>query len=152
MNALTAAIKDLGTAEIKGTIGGATEALFANDPQMAMMSAMSLAVTDINIMIDDEGLVKLALAQAAAEQGAPVEAFTNQLTAMSQGMIVGMLGGADSAMKLGEDVAGFLGGDKKINVGLTAKANSGVGMPQIMMLQSDPTKLLDFVEINSTLE
>ncbi len=152
VNALTAAIKDLGTAEIKGTIGGATEALFANDPQMAMMSAMSLAVTDINIMIDDEGLVKLALAQAAAEQGAPVEAFTNQLTAMSQGMIVGMLGGADSAMKLGEDVAGFLGGDKKINVGLTAKANSGVGMPQIMMLQSDPTKLLDFVEINSTLE
>lgn len=152
LNTLTAAIKDMGTAEIKGTITGATEALFANDPQMAMMSAMSLAVTDLNVMIDDEGLVKLALAQAAAEQGAPVEAFTNQITAMSQGMIVGMLGGADSAVQLGEDVAGFLGGNKKININLTAKAATGVGMPQMMMLQSDPTKLLNFVDLNSTLE
>lgn len=152
VNSITAAIKDMGTAEIKGTIAGATEALFANDPQMAMMSAMSLAVTDLNVMIDDEGLVKLALAQAAAEQGAPVDAFTNQLTAMSQGMIVGMLGGADSAVKLGEDVAGFLGGNKKIDINLTAKTANGVGMPQMMMLQSDPTKLLNFVDLNSTLE
>ncbi|TDQ61982.1 hypothetical protein ATL17_3086 [Maritalea mobilis] len=152
INALTVALKEFGTAEIRGTINGATEALFANDPQMAMMSAMSLAVTDLNVMIDDEGLVKLALAQAAEEQGAPVEAFANQVTAMSQGMIVGMLGGTDSAVKLGEDVAGFLGGDKKINVNLKAKSNSGLGMPQLMMLQSDPTKLLDFVDLNSTLE
>ncbi|WP_424983179.1 hypothetical protein [Maritalea sp. S77] len=152
VNTLTAAIKEMGTVEIKGTIGGATEALFANDPQMAMMSAMSLAVTDLNLMIDDEGLVQLALAQAAAEQGAPVEAFANQVTAMSQGMIVGMLGGTDSAVQLGEHVAAFLGGNKKINVNLKAKSNSGLGMPQMMMLQSDPTKLLDFVDLNSTLE
>ncbi|MCF4097107.1 hypothetical protein [Maritalea mediterranea] len=152
VNTLTAAIKEMGTVEISGTIGGATETLFASDPQMAMMSAMSLAVTDLNIMMDDEGLVQLALAQAAAEQGAPVEAFTNQVTAMSQGMIVGMLGGTDSAVALGEHVAGFLGGNKKINVNLTAKSQTGVGMPQIMMLQSDPTKLLEFVDLNSTLE
>jgi hypothetical protein len=152
VNTLTAAVKEMGTVEIKGTIGGATEALFANDPQMAMMSAMSLAVTDLNLMIDDEGLVQLALAQAAAEQGAPVEAFANQVTAMSQGMIVGMLGGTDSAVQLGEHVAAFLGGNKKINVNLKAKSNSGLGMPQMMMLQSDPTKLLDFVDLNSTLE
>jgi hypothetical protein len=152
VNALTAAIKDMGTVEITGTIGGATEALFANDPQMAMMSAMSLAVTDLNVMMDDEGLVQLALAQAAAEQGAPVEAFTNQVTAMSQGMIVGMLGGADSAVQLGENVATFLGGNKKINVNLKSKSDSGLGMPQMMMLQSDPTKLLNFVDLTSTLE
>lgn len=149
---LNVAMKDFGTAQISGVLSGASEALFDNDPTVAMMAAVSVGVTDLNIMLDDEGLVKFALTQAAEEQGAPVDAFTNQVVLMSQGMIAGVLGGSDSAVKLAEDISGFLGGNKKLNVNMKSKSPSGIGTPQMMMLQSDPSKLLDLVDMDSSLQ
>ena len=51
--------------------------------------------------MDNEGFLDIVLAQAAAEQGAPVEAFQTQISAMANGMIVGLLGGVEQAVDLG---------------------------------------------------
>lgn len=141
----------LGTMDVTGLLVGAAEELFAADPQTAMIAAMGLGIKEIDVKLDNKGFLDLALAQAAAEQGAPVEAFQTQISAMSQGMIVGFLGGVDQAVALGESVSGFLGGDaENLDISIRSKSESGVGMPQIMALQADPTQLLEIVDIESS--
>ncbi len=142
--------EQLGTIDISGYLVGASEELFATDPQMAMIAAMGLGVKELDIEMDNEGFLDIVLAQAAAEQGAPVDAFQTQLSAMANGMIVGLLGGVDQAVDLGSAVSGFVGGENKyIGIAITSKSETGVGMPQIMALQADPTKALDYVDIET---
>jgi hypothetical protein len=141
----------LGTLDVTGLLVGAAEELFASDPQTAMIAAMGLGIKEIDVNLDNKGFLDLALAQAAAEQGAPVDAFQTQISAMSQGMIVGFLGGVDQAVALGESVSGFLGGDaENLDISIRSKSESGVGMPQIMALQADPKQLLEIVDIEAS--
>jgi len=143
----------LGSIDLSGYIVGATAELFATDPQTAMIAAMGLGVKELDIQLDNQGFVDLALAQAAAEQGAPVEAFQTQISTMANGMIVGLLGGVDQAVDLGSAVSGFLAGDASyVGIEITSKSESGVGMPQIMALQADPASVLEYVDIQTTTE
>jgi len=150
---LMATGEKLGTIDISGYLVGATKELFATDPQMAMIAAMGLGVKELDIELDNQGFLDIALAQAAAEQGAPVEAFQTQISAMANGMIVGLLGGVDQAVDLGGAVSSFIGGDASfVGISVTAKSETGLGMPQIMALQADPTKVLDYVDITTSTE
>jgi hypothetical protein len=143
----------LGTVDVSGYFVGATAELFATDPQTAMIAAMGLGVKELDIQLDNQGFLDIALAQAAAEQGAPVEAFQTQVSAMANGMIVGLLGGVDQAVDLGAAVSNFIAGDASyVGIAVTSKTETGVGMPQIMALQSDPTKILEYVDIETTTE
>ncbi|MGJ8527344.1 hypothetical protein [Maritalea sp.] len=141
----------LGTVDVSGQLVGASKELFATDPQMAMIAALGLGIKELDMNLDNQGFLDIALAQAAAEQGAPVDAFQTQISALAKGMIVGLLGGVDQAVDLGDAVSGFLSGDaKKVNIKVTSKSASGVGAPQVMALQSDPTKVLELVDIQSS--
>ena len=143
--------EQLGFVDVSGYLVGASEQLFAADPQMMMMAAMGLGIAELNVSMDNEGFLDIALAQAAAEQGAPVEAFQTQLSAMANGMIVGLLGGVDQAVDLGGAVSSFVGGEaKSVDISIKAKSESGVGLPQIMALQSDPTQVFEYVDIESS--
>lgn len=143
----------LGTVDVSGYFVGATEGLFASDPQMAMIAAMGLGVNELDIQLENEGFLDIALAQAAAEQGAPVDAFQTQISAMANGMIVGLLGGVDQAVDLGGAISSFISGDASyVGISLTSKTETGVGMPQILALQADPTKILEYVDIESSNE
>jgi len=148
---LMATGENMGTVDISGQLLGASEDLFATNMQQAMIAAMSLGIKEININLDNQGFLDLVLQSAAAEQGAPVEAFQTQVSAMAQGMIVGVLGGVDQAVDLGDAVSSFVKGETtNLDVSITAKSESGLVMPQIMSLQTNPAQLLDLADVVSS--
>lgn len=141
---------DLATVVLAGTIANATEDLFALDPDTAMMSAMGVAIKNLNLTVTDQGLSDIILAMVAAEQGADPETLRPVFAGLAQGGVIGMMAGAADAAKLGEAINSFVAGKAKtLVIGIDAKTDPGLGMMDFMAAEDDPTVLLGKVNISA---
>ena len=133
---------DLGLIAVSGTLGNATEALFADDPDAAMTSAQMLTIKDITIRIVDHGVGQLLVANGAKEAGQSEEAFRTGLTGMAQGLALAYLGNSEEALKAALALGTFLGGTASdLRLTITAKDPAGIGLPDIAAAENNPSAL-----------
>jgi len=141
--------ENLGTVTLAGTIGNATETLFGDDLDAAMMAAMGLTVKDIKIDLENAGFVGIALAKAGEEQGQDAESFKTALSGMVQGGALAILGGTAQAKEVAEALDSFIKGSPLLTIGLAAKDPAGVGLADFMAIESDPTAIAKVMDITA---
>lgn len=142
---------DLATVVLSGTIANATEALFSLDESEALMAGMGVAVKALNLNVTDSGLSDIILKVAAAEQGADPATLRPVFAGLAEGTIIGMMAGAADAAKLGSAVNQFVSGTaKSLHIGIEAKEDPGLSMPDFMAAEEDPTSLIGKVNITAS--
>lgn len=141
---------DLADVKLMGTIANATADLFALDENVALMAGMGVAVKAVNVSVVDAGLVDLALALVAAEQGGDPAVMRPIYADLAKGTLIGVLAGVADAAKMGDAVAAFITGNAKtLEIGITAKDDPGLGMMDFMAAEQDPSALLGKVNITA---
>ena len=131
---------ELGSIRISGTLGNATEALFADTEAEALMAAQMLTIKDLTITLDDGGISGLIVAAASAEAGQPEGALRTQVSGLVQGMTLAILGNTDEALVAAQSLGKFLGGKaRNVTVTLTSTDPAGLGIADLAAFEQDPT-------------
>jgi len=142
---------DLATVRLAATINNATEALFSGDEDTMLVAAMGLAIGDLKIDINDDGLSDLIMTMVAADQGADAATLRPVFAGLAEGTIVGVLAGAAEGQKVAGAVSAFVAGKaSNLSFTMTAKQPPGLGMMAFMDAEDDPTILLNKVTIGAS--
>jgi len=142
--------ENLGTFSLSGTLGNATPDLFSNDLEAAQMAAMGLTVKNVTTNVEDLGIGAIALARAGAEQGKSADEMRQMVAGIAQGSALALLGSNEGSQALSQALNAFLmGTNPAITVTLTSIDPAGLGLADLMELQSDPTQLSSKVKIEA---
>jgi hypothetical protein len=142
---------ELGSIRISGTLGNATEALFADTEAEALMAAQVLTVKDLTITLDDGGIGGLIVSAASAQAGQPEGALRTQVSGFVQGMTLAVLGNTDEALVAAQSLGKFLGGKaRNVTITLTATDPAGLGIADVAAFEQDPTALSGKITIAAT--
>jgi hypothetical protein len=140
---------NLASLAVSGTIANAVADLFAEDVNAATAGAMALTVTDLSVDLQDFGGVDAFMGLAGAEQGATAEQMRPMLAGVVEGMAMGLLAGTPQATAVGQALGNFLRGGEQITINVTSNDPNGVGIPDLMAAEQDPTALLGKVTIDA---
>ena len=132
-----------------GTIANAVADLFSDDLELATATAGGLTVTDIEVDVEDYGGIELFMTLAGAEQGASAAQMRPMLAGVVEGMTMGLLGGTPHATGVAEALGAFLRNGRGVTINVTANDAAGIGLPELMQAERDPTVLLEKVAIDA---
>ena len=143
---------DLGSFSLASVIGNATEQLFDVDPNVQQAAGLNVAVKSITLDAKDDGLGDKLVPMLAQQQGvSDPAAFRTQMAGMAEGAALQMLGSTDAARALGQAVGNFISGKAKtLSINIAAKDPNGVAVPLLMQGSSDPTGLVNMVDITGS--
>lgn len=142
---------NLGALALAGTIGNATPDLFATNVDTALGAAMGLTVKNLQVDVTDAGLADILFQKTATEQGQTVEQVRTAMAGVAQGTALALLGATPEAQKLAAALGAFLGGQaSSLSVSAVAKAEAGLGLPELMALQANPMTLGTQVTLDAT--
>lgn len=139
----------MGAVNIKANIGNAIRELFAGDPTMMQIAAMGLTAKDIEIKLDNSGLIEKLIAREAQKQGKKPEDLRRDLGAMANIMIPGMLGGGAAAQAVANAVSAFLAKPGSLTIAARSKDPVGVSVGEAAMAAGNPASLLQKVDLTA---
>jgi hypothetical protein len=140
----------LGAIRLSGTIANAGPELFSPDVQVATVASTALTVTELNIEIENNGMVPLLIAAAATEEQMPPEAFRVTLAGMAQALPLAMLGATPDALGLSQSLGAFLEGAPNLTINLKSIDPRGIGLAELMAAEEDPAALKGKVAITAS--
>jgi hypothetical protein len=141
---------DLATIVLAGTISNATENLFSTDMDVIAAAGLGLAVDSLDVSITDSGLTDIIVAVVAADQGADPASLRPVFAGLAQGTVLSVMAGAADAAKLGEAINRFVSGAAStLDIGITAKSETGIGLADFMAAETDPTSLISKVNVTA---
>jgi hypothetical protein len=140
----------LGRIGVSGTLINATADLFSENPDLATLALTRLAVTDLQIEIENDGFLPLLIASAAAEEGQDPAALHAGLVGMGSALPIGLLGATPDSVEVGARVAAFLSGTPQLTLNVVAKDEAGVGLAELLAAESDPTALTSKITVTAT--
>ena len=142
---------DLARIGLSGTIGNATEALFAQNSDTALAAAMGVVIKNLKVDVLDAGLSDIVLAAVSAGQGGDAATMRPIYAGLAEGTIIGVLAGAAEAQKVGKAVSTFISGDAKaLTIEMTAKDPAGLSLADFAAAEDDPTVLIGKTNITAT--
>ncbi|HEY4201044.1 MAG TPA: hypothetical protein VGM83_10825 [Devosiaceae bacterium] len=139
---------NLGSFAMSGSLANATSGLFSADLDQVQATLMGLTVKSLTTKVEDMGLGQIILTRAGMDQGQTADQMRTSISGMAQGMVLAFLGGTPEAQTLSQALGSFVTGDASaLSVKLDAKNPEGLGLADLMALQTDPTKLGQVVTI-----
>ncbi|WP_423067264.1 hypothetical protein [Devosia sp. CN2-171] len=138
---VTIDLGSLGKITLSGTFGNATEALFGDDNDAAMMAAMMITIKDLTVEVEDRGIGSILVATGARDAGQPEEAFRTAVAGMAQGMTLAFLGNTTEALTAAQQLGTFLQGASHLKLTITSKDEAGIGMADLAAAETNPTAL-----------
>lgn len=142
---------DLGTVAVTATLTNATEGLFNLNSNIALMSAMGLGVSALNLDIADAGLMDIALSRLAAVQKSDAATLRAVYGGLAQGMVISTLAGAAEAQNIGTAVRDFVSGTaSRLTIDVKAKDAAGLGFVDFMQAEDDPASLIGKVDLKAS--
>jgi hypothetical protein len=140
----------LGRIGVSGTLVNATADLFSEDPDVATLALTGLAVTDLQIQLENRGFLPILVAFAARDEGQPPQALHAALVGMGTALPIGLLGATPESVEVGTSIAAFLGGTPQLTLNVVAKDPAGIGLADLMAAESDPTALAGKITVTAT--
>lgn len=141
---------DLATVLLAGTIANATADLFALENDTAVAAGMAVALKGLDLTVIDAGLSDIVLSVVAAEQNADPATLRPVFAGLAEGTVIAMMAGAADAAQLGGAINSFVSGKAKtLAIGIVAKTDPGLDFADLVAAESDPTVLLDKVDISA---
>jgi hypothetical protein len=140
---------NLASIAVSGTIAKAVADLFSDDVNLATATAMGLTVTDLEVDVEDYGGIDIFMTLAGQEQGASAAQMRPMMAGVVEGMAAGLLGGTPQATGVAQALGNFLRGGQGVTINVTANDPNGIGLPELMQAEQDPTVLLNQVTIDA---
>lgn len=131
----------LGSINLSGTFGNATEALFADNPDEATAAALMMTLKTVTVEVEDRGIGALAFAAGAKEAGQPEAAYRTALAGMAQGMTLAFLGNTTEALTAAQQLGTFLTGASHLTLTITANDEAGISMADVAAAETNPAAL-----------
>lgn len=140
----------LGRIGVSGTLINATADLFSEDPDLATLALTRLAVTDLQIDIDNRGILPILVAIAAREEGQDPAALHAALVGMGSALPIGLLGATPDSVEVGSSIAAFLGGAPQLTLNVVSKDAAGIGLADLMAAETDPSALTAKITVTAS--
>lgn len=141
----------MGSAVVRGVVGGVSRQAFGPDKTTSMMALLGVSAKSLEIGLEDKGLFDRILTRQARRQKRSVEDIRREYgTAASIG-IPAILGNAPSAKTLAQAIARFIAKPNRLLLAARAKNPSGYGFTDYMS-GSDPASILGALEITAVAE
>jgi hypothetical protein len=142
-------VMNIGSFNLTGVLGNAIEALFAEDPQTMQIAAMGLAIKELSVATEDDGLAEKIFTMVGREQGQDPATIRPQISGVAAGMIPMMLGGTEQAQQVANAVMTFLNRGSSLKITVVAKDAAGLGFMDFMAAESNPAALVEKVDISA---
>ena len=142
----------LGSVALSGAMGGMTRDFFSGDKALMQIAAFGLKAKEINLRIEDKGMIDTAIKIAAQENGS-TEEETRQLTALTITMLAAEL--AETSPQIQEAVKvlnNFIANPNIFTLSIKSKNENGIGPFEMLAVTQNPMSLLDKVNITATAE
>ncbi|WP_342362579.1 hypothetical protein [Terrarubrum flagellatum] len=139
----------MGAVNVKGTIGNAIKELFTGDPTMMQVAALGLTAKDLEIKVDNAGLLEKLIAREAQKQGKKPDDFRRDMGAMANVIIPGMMGGGEAAQTVANAVSAFLAKPGSLLLAAKAKDPAGISIGEAAMASNNPLSLLPKLAISA---
>lgn len=141
----------MGSAVVRGVVGGVSRQAFGPDKTTSMMALLGVSAKSLEIGLEDKGLFDRILTRQAKRQKRSVEDIRREYgTAASIG-IPAILGNAPGAKALAQAIARFIAKPNRLLLAARAKNPSGYGFTDYMS-GSDPASILGALEITAVAE
>lgn len=139
----------MGAVNIKATIGNAIKELFIGDPTMMQIAALGLTAKDLEVKVDNSGLLEKVVAREAQKQGKKPEEFRRDMGAMANLVIPGLLGGGEAAQTVANAVSAFLAKPGSLLVSARAKDPAGISLGEAAMASGNPMAIIQKIAITA---
>ena len=144
---LSASGTDLGKLTLAGTIGNVSKDIFNTDTNIATAAALAAVVKNLDVKLENAGILDKIIAVQAKAQGKSADAFKKELIAMASFGVPALLGGDGATGKVvANALSKFIADPKRLHVSATSK--SGLGAGDIGLIQN-PADLLKKVDISA---
>ncbi len=145
LDELTIEGPQMGSIHVKANFGDIDPALFGSDNSARMAALLGCSVSSLEIKLVNSGLFEKALALAAKQQGANVDALKRHWSAMTGQMAPLLLGGDPSALKVAVEAQKFIASPQNLSVAI--KAKEGALKASDFMAISDPAAFVSKLDI-----
>ena len=151
VNEISAKGVDMGSVNLKATLGNVPRELFAGSPAQMQVAGLGITLGEASLRVENTGLLdKIVARVAAAQKTTPDKLRASWGTQAALG-IPQLLGGSDSAKAVGNAVASFIAKPKNLSVSVKAKDANGLGITDLMSGGGpNPAAILDKLDVKAT--
>jgi hypothetical protein len=140
---------DMARIVVKGLLGNAKRDLFAGSQAQMQAAALGLTAKTLTINLEDRGLSGKLIDDQAKKQKKTPATLRQEVGAMANLLLPGLMGGHPAAQKIGAAVQRFVNDPKTLTIDAKAKDSQGLGVLLMVMSASQPQMLLDQIEIDA---
>jgi hypothetical protein len=140
--------KDIGTAELKVTLGNVSGAVFSSMAFVSKAAALSALAKSLELTLEGGGLIDRLLALEARERKTPAEKARAEYAQAVGILVTDLGGGGEKAKKIGEAASAFIIRPKRLRL----KLASDKGINALDALAKKPGDILESLEVEATAE
>jgi len=134
--------------DANGTLANVTQDLFSSDLALAQVAALGATARNLQIKLQNFGLVEKLIAKQARDTGRKVEEVRQQFTMVASVGLAAMLGPSDAAKTLASAASRFVAKPGTLTIDATAKSPSGLGLADVLTI-TQPTEIFDKIDVKA---
>jgi hypothetical protein len=136
---------------VAATLGNATDALFGDDLDAAMLSTQEITLKGVSVDVNDAGIGDKLAPQLASAQGMDPATFRTKIAGVAEGQALVLLGSTDAARAISAAIGDFVSGKaRNLTINVVAKDPAGIPAAVLEQASNDPTVLPNVADITAT--
>jgi len=143
---------DMGTISISGVIGGVSKDFFSGDVTRAQVAALGLKAREVNLKVEEKGLIAKSLALYAAENGTTVDEVRTTVALIAGAVLQEAAANQPKLQQAVTALSSFLAKPNIFTMSVKAKSETGIGVVEFATASQDPLSLLEKVDIEAKTE
>lgn len=142
--------KDVGSLSLSGMIGGFTKEFFSFDTTMTQVALLGLTARELKLKIRDEGLMAKGIKFYAEQNEMTEDQVRGMLTMMASAGLQQFAAAQPKLQGAVDALSRFVAAPGTFTLKVTSKAESGIGVFDLVAASENPVMLLDKVDLEAT--
>lgn len=142
--------KDVGSLSLSGMIGGFTEEFFSFDTTKTQVALLGLTARELKLKIRDEGLMARGIKFYAEQNEMTEDQVRGMLTMMASAGLQQFAAGQPKLQGAVDALSRFVAAPGTFTLKVRSKAESGIGVFDLVAASENPVMLLDKVDLEAT--
>lgn len=142
--------KDVGSLSVSGMIGGFTKEFFSFDTTMTQVALLGLTAQEVKLKIRDEGLMAKGIKLYAEQNAMTEDQVRGMLTMMATAGLQQFAAAQPKLQGAVDALSRFVAAPGTFTLKVRSKAESGIGLFDLVAASETPVLLLDKVDLEAT--
>ncbi|OYR22326.1 hypothetical protein [Brucella thiophenivorans] len=144
--------KDMGKIAMSGLMGGFTKEFFSGDKVLTQVAALGLKAREVNLKVENEGLVERGLKFYADENNLSVDEARSTLTLIASAVLQELAADQPALDETITALNAFIAKPNIFELAIKSKSDRGVGALEMITISQDPISILGKVNIEAKAE